>query len=303
MRLDLPVPETLALSFAAVRAIAEGQPPETAAMLAELDGLVSVRPSSEDPDWGGPGAMLNIGMNDARHAELAARLGQCAADGLYVRFVQSYAVNVARLDPDMFDTAKADGALTPRRGAGRLRGRDRRAVSPGPGAPACRGAALDGAGLGRHHRAAAAPGPRRARRCRARAGGAAHGAGLRRRRKWRRGDPVRRSGHRRCRRSPAATAARRRAARRWRPARRALSDPRPARAEPRGSLSRGLRRPDRLWRHLPGAAARGDADRIHPGSRPAGGARRGAGAALVAGDAEGGGGAGPGRDHLAAKKR
>ncbi len=105
IRLDLPVPQTVALSFGAVRAIAAGQDIDCAAILGLLNGtrLVSVRPSSEDPDWGGPGAILNIGMSDQRHAELAEAQGQDAADALYSRFIQSYAVHVARLDPDQFD--------------------------------------------------------------------------------------------------------------------------------------------------------------------------------------------------------
>ena len=82
MRLDLPVPKTVALSFPAVRAIATGETPDVAAILAEFgkDPLVSVRPSSQDPDWGGPGAILNIGMTDARHAEMIKVLGKPAAD-------------------------------------------------------------------------------------------------------------------------------------------------------------------------------------------------------------------------------
>jgi pyruvate,orthophosphate dikinase len=65
--------------------------------------LLSVRPSSQDPDWGGPGAILNIGMNDESHAALSKRVGEAAATALYVRFVQSYAIHVVRLDPDVFD--------------------------------------------------------------------------------------------------------------------------------------------------------------------------------------------------------
>jgi pyruvate,orthophosphate dikinase len=115
MRMDLPVPDTLALPFAAVQKIAEGQMPDTNAMLAAVGGcgLVSVRPSSEDPDWGGPGALLNIGMTDESHLRLTKTLGQQAADDLYVRFVQSYAVHVGRLDPEMFDSGKSGEALTP----------------------------------------------------------------------------------------------------------------------------------------------------------------------------------------------
>ncbi len=105
VRLDLPVPRTVALSFGAVHGIAAGDMPDMDALLAELDGahLFCVRPSSEDPDWGGPRAVLNIGMNDRARAALGARIGEEAAAQLYLRFVQSYAVHVARLDPDTLD--------------------------------------------------------------------------------------------------------------------------------------------------------------------------------------------------------
>ncbi|MDJ0628664.1 MAG: PEP-utilizing enzyme [Rhodobacter sp.] len=105
IRLDMPVPTTVALSFDTVHHIAAGQLPDMAAILRTFgpDPLVSVRPSSEDPDWGGPGAILNIGMTDARHAAMCETLGEAAATTLYLRFIQAYAVHVARLDPDMFD--------------------------------------------------------------------------------------------------------------------------------------------------------------------------------------------------------
>jgi pyruvate,orthophosphate dikinase len=105
IRLDLPVPETVALSFDAVHHLAEGQRFDKQALLRVFGDapLLSVRPSSEDPDWGGPGAILNIGMNDARHAELTASHGAEAADALYLRFVQSFAVHVERLDPELFE--------------------------------------------------------------------------------------------------------------------------------------------------------------------------------------------------------
>lgn len=111
VRLDLPVPRTVALSFDAVQSIAEGQMPDLAAVLGEFpeDALLCVRPSSEDPDWGGPGAVLNVGMNDARYVDLCDSLGAPAAAALYLRFVQSYAVHVARLDPDVFDETGDDG--------------------------------------------------------------------------------------------------------------------------------------------------------------------------------------------------
>ncbi|MFV2053418.1 pyruvate, phosphate dikinase [Aliiroseovarius sp. YM-037] len=108
IRLDLPVPKTLALSFDAMHQIAMGHLPDTTAMMAAFGDspIVSVRPSSEDPDWGGPGAILNIGMNDARHKALSETIGKAAASALYLRFVQAYAVHVARLDPDEFEVAE-----------------------------------------------------------------------------------------------------------------------------------------------------------------------------------------------------
>ncbi|WP_106744541.1 putative PEP-binding protein [Yoonia maritima] len=113
VRLDMPVPMTVALSFDTVRSIAQGHMPDMNALLAPFgeQPFLSVRPSSLDPDWGGPSAVLNVGMNDARHARLSADIGVEAATAIYLRFVQSYAVHVARLDPDEFflpDVADAD---------------------------------------------------------------------------------------------------------------------------------------------------------------------------------------------------
>ena len=107
VRLDLPVPETVALPAATVRAIAGGQLVDCAAILAHFgaEPLISVRPSPANPDWGGPATILNIGFNAARHNRLAQTHGQEAADALYLRFVQGYAIHVARLDPDMFESA------------------------------------------------------------------------------------------------------------------------------------------------------------------------------------------------------
>ena len=105
IRLDLPVPTTVALSFDTVHQIAAGHMPDKDSILSAFGDspLLSVRPSSEDPDWGGPGAILNIGMNSSRHAAMVDSHGEAAATALYLRFIQSYAVHIARLDPDMFD--------------------------------------------------------------------------------------------------------------------------------------------------------------------------------------------------------
>ncbi len=113
VRLGLPVPRTVALGFRTVREIAGGRLPDLDALLAGFGDapLLSVRPSSMDPDWGGPGAILNIGMTDARHAALAATLGRDAADALYRRFIRSYATHVAHLDADGDDAEAPISAL------------------------------------------------------------------------------------------------------------------------------------------------------------------------------------------------
>ncbi|MEC9104295.1 MAG: pyruvate, phosphate dikinase, partial [Pseudomonadota bacterium] len=111
VRMDLPVPRTVALSFDTVHGIASGQMPDMTALLEPFgpQPLLCVRPSSEDPDWGGPGAVLNVGMNDALFVDLCDRIGQDAATAIYIRFVQGYSINVARLDPDMFDGLILEG--------------------------------------------------------------------------------------------------------------------------------------------------------------------------------------------------
>ena len=109
VRLDMPVPITVALSFDAVHDIAKGTMPDMAEVLAPFGDapLLSVRPSSQDPDWGGPSAILNIGMNDARHAAMVDDLGEATATALYLRFIRSFSVHVSRLDPDAFDIPEA----------------------------------------------------------------------------------------------------------------------------------------------------------------------------------------------------
>jgi pyruvate, orthophosphate dikinase len=108
VRLDLPVPKSVALPAGTVRAIAAGHGVDAAGILDHFgDGpLISVRPSPANPDWGGPATILNIGLNAKRHARLAETHGEAAADALYLRFIQSYAIHVARLDPEAFDGLK-----------------------------------------------------------------------------------------------------------------------------------------------------------------------------------------------------
>ena len=113
VRLDLPVPKTVALPTETVRAIAAGSLPDTARLIALFGAgpLVSVRPSHANPEWGGPGTVLNVGMNTARHAALTESHGPEAADALYLAFVQAYSVHVARLDPEMFAAPAGPGSV------------------------------------------------------------------------------------------------------------------------------------------------------------------------------------------------
>ncbi len=108
VRLNMPVPVTVALSFDAVHQIAIGEMPDMDAILAPFGEtpLLSVRPSSEDPDWGGPSAILNIGMTNARHKAMCKTIGKSAATALYIKFVRAFAIHVSRLDPDAFDIPK-----------------------------------------------------------------------------------------------------------------------------------------------------------------------------------------------------
>ncbi|MBL4806034.1 MAG: pyruvate, phosphate dikinase, partial [Rhodobacteraceae bacterium] len=107
--LGLPVPEGVVLSVNAVREIAElGIFPEFPAGL--CDGLVSVRGSAPEPEWGGPTAVLNIGICDAIMPDLIKKVGELGAYTLYRRFIQSFSTNVMGLDAEVFDGHETDGA-------------------------------------------------------------------------------------------------------------------------------------------------------------------------------------------------
>lgn len=116
IRLGMPVPDTVALSIQLVRAIAAGQRPDMSALLNHFGSwpVLSVRSSPVSPEWGGPGTILNIGMNRTNEAFFASRLGAEAAAALHLKFIRSYAVDVARLDDEMFDIPDltVDKALT-----------------------------------------------------------------------------------------------------------------------------------------------------------------------------------------------
>ncbi len=98
----LPVPTAFAISVAGVHKYAIGDYPENPAFAKKLvpGALYSVRRSPADRGWGGPRAILNIGMNDKTRDILAESVGKDAANDLYCRFLRAYAIKVARLDED-----------------------------------------------------------------------------------------------------------------------------------------------------------------------------------------------------------
>jgi pyruvate, orthophosphate dikinase len=110
--LGLPVPAGVVLSFDCVREIAAGgELPDLPLDLAP-GRLWALRSSPEERAWGGAQALLNIGVSDATLPELEARLGRRAALRLYCRFLQSFGVAVAGLDPEEME------ALVHARGVG-----------------------------------------------------------------------------------------------------------------------------------------------------------------------------------------
>lgn len=107
VRLGMPVPQTVALSTPMVRALAAGQRVDLAEIIEPFGSwpILSVRSSPVEPDWGGPGTILNIGMNRATEAYLASEIGADAAKELHLKFIKSYAVDVTKLDEEAFDGA------------------------------------------------------------------------------------------------------------------------------------------------------------------------------------------------------
>lgn len=98
----LPVPTAFAISFSGVHKYTVADYPNAPAFAAKLvpGALYSVRRSPAKRGWGGPRAILNIGMNCETRDLLAKSVGLNAANDLYCRFVRSYSIKVARLDED-----------------------------------------------------------------------------------------------------------------------------------------------------------------------------------------------------------
>ncbi|MFO1106913.1 MAG: putative PEP-binding protein [Amaricoccus sp.] len=101
--IGLPVPAGMALSFDCVRALANGMPMPALAGLHAPGRIFALRCSPEQRSWGGPSAMLNIGIADSTLPALAARIGAIPARELYGRLISTYALFVHGVDPDGFE--------------------------------------------------------------------------------------------------------------------------------------------------------------------------------------------------------
>ncbi len=102
---DFNTTDAWAISVDGVRSIARSVFPQDWPFADRLKGgeLFSLRSSPVMRAWGGPETLLNIGMTAAVRDKLAKTLGLEAANALYCRFVQDYAVQVMRLDEEEFE--------------------------------------------------------------------------------------------------------------------------------------------------------------------------------------------------------
>lgn len=101
--LGLAVPPGAALSFDCVRALAEGGP-VPALPIEPLEGrLLALRASPESRAWGGPAAIVGLGMSPASLPLVERALGAIGARDLYRRFIPTYALAVHGLEPEDFE--------------------------------------------------------------------------------------------------------------------------------------------------------------------------------------------------------
>jgi len=98
---DLRCAHRGACPFGVVLESRQGQIPDLQAVADEFPKTrcLCVRPSSQGPRLGRAGAVMKIGLNDARYAYYAKRMGRWAGSALVTRFVQSLAVNCGRAGP------------------------------------------------------------------------------------------------------------------------------------------------------------------------------------------------------------
>ena len=109
LALGLPVPAGHALSFAAVRALAEGAALPDLPGLLRPGGLLALRSSPQERGWGESRALLDIGISDLTLAAVAAEMGRARALAIYRRFVPAFAFMVHGIAPEDFrDSPGAD---------------------------------------------------------------------------------------------------------------------------------------------------------------------------------------------------
>ncbi|MEM9640921.1 MAG: pyruvate, phosphate dikinase [Pseudomonadota bacterium] len=106
IRLGLPVPPGIALSFETVAGLAEGE--RSPELPGALGPIVAVRASPGDRRWGGPQSILNLGLCDDVIPALSQSIGQRGALEAYRRAIRSYAVRVGGLDPEDFENLYYD---------------------------------------------------------------------------------------------------------------------------------------------------------------------------------------------------
>ncbi|MCY4289416.1 MAG: PEP-utilizing enzyme [Aestuariivita sp.] len=111
--LALPVPMSVALSFDTVHRIAEEKFSDIEEILESfpVEALVCIRPSPQDSAWGGPSAILSIGMNDEHCKRLMELTGEEFSADLYSRFIQNYALQVDKIDTDLFSVSKGTAGV------------------------------------------------------------------------------------------------------------------------------------------------------------------------------------------------
>ncbi len=105
MRIGLPVPNGLALSFDATQRIGRG---ESLSELPKTSGFVALRTSPGEAAWGGVPAMLNLGVTSQTLPGLEAKLGRKSALDVFRRGIMSYGVRVHGLDPEDFENLYYD---------------------------------------------------------------------------------------------------------------------------------------------------------------------------------------------------
>ncbi len=102
----LPVPPGTALSFDLVRGLGNGGAMPDLPGIDAPGRLVALRGSAGDRAWGGPPALVNIGIGPASLPVLAARLGEAGALALWLRFIPAFALAVHDLAPEALGAAE-----------------------------------------------------------------------------------------------------------------------------------------------------------------------------------------------------